>query len=359
MRSLDFFRYAFGTWATAAMLAGCGVLRQVQDDMQPPVAAPGAIPQRAATSISHGTSSSRHLYVADPGSGAIYRYALANGLPQTSPDEVFAKVPGVDYLGVDGAGHIYAAGSENSSGFVQKFSAAGTLLGKIALDISVGSFAVDNDGFMYVAPDIYGHQAFTYSPKSFKSSGHAKPIATLTAEGGSTGPSEFISIAADDKGRLYDAAYFGLNVFDHPRRTSSQSATIGVPKGGWGPRFSGALAFDESNRVYANIGYQDYCEGRGCRNYYWHLTDFDAISRGLGPGRKDRWIHAGECASDYSSYRINGFVSGMAVFGGYLDAACRGGNAGVWVYRADAFMRQHAVETLSGLTRPSDAKIGP
>jgi hypothetical protein len=112
MRSLDFFRYAFGTWATAAMLAGCGVLRQVQDDMQPPVAAPGAIPQRAATSISHGTSSSRHLYVADPGSGAIYRYALANGLPQTSPDEVFAKVPGVDYLGVDGAGHIYAAGSE-------------------------------------------------------------------------------------------------------------------------------------------------------------------------------------------------------------------------------------------------------
>jgi hypothetical protein len=173
------------------------------------------------------------LYVADPGSGAIYRYALADGLPQTSPDEVFAKVPGVDYLGVDGAGHIYAAGSENSSGFVQKFSAGGALLGKIAIDISVGSFAVDNDGFMYVAPDIYGNQAFTYSPKSFKSSGHAKPIATLTAEGGSTGPSEFISIAADDKGRLYDAAYFGLNVFDHPRRTSSQSATIGVPKGGW------------------------------------------------------------------------------------------------------------------------------
>jgi len=149
-----------------------------------------------------------------------------------------------------------------------------------------------------------------------------------------------------------------LNVFDHPRKTSTQSATISVPKGGWGPRFSGALVFDENNRIYANIGYQDYCEGRGCRSYYWHLTDFDAISRGLGPGRKDRWIHAGDCAYDYS-YRINGTVSGMAVFGGYLDAACRGDTVGVWVYRADAFMRQQAVKTLSGLTAPSDAKIGP
>ena len=275
------------------------------------------------------------------------------------PTKFLRKIPGVGYLGVDRAGHIYAAGSDNSGGFVQKFSAAGTLLGKLTLDVSVASFAVDNDGFMYVAPDAYGDQAFTYSPKSFKSSGPAQPIATLTPEGGSSGPSEFISIAADDNGRLYDAAYFGLNVFDHPRKTSSQSATISVPKGKWAPLFSGALAFDENSRVYANIGYQDYCEGRGCRKYYWNLTDFDAISRGLGPRRKDRWIHAGDCANDYSSYRENGIVSGMAVFGGYLEAAGRGGTVGVWVYRADAFIRQHAVETLSGLTAPSDAKIGP
>ena len=251
------------------------------------------------------------MYVADPGSSAIYRYALTNGLPQTSPDEVFAKLPGVDYLGVDRAGHIYAAGSESSGGFVEKFSADGTLLGKIALDTPVGSFAVDNDGYMYVAPYAYKDQAFTYSPKSFKSSGPAQPIATLTAEGGSTGPSEFISIAADDKGRLYDAAYFGLNVFDNPRKTSSQSATIGVPRGGWGPRFDGAVTFNENNRIYANIGYQDYCEGRKCRYYYWHLSDFDAISRGLGHGRKDRWIHAGDCAFNCGYYRINGSVSGI------------------------------------------------
>jgi hypothetical protein len=345
MKTVIASRYVLSISLAASSLVGCGTL--------------GAMQQGPATSIFHGKSSSHHLYVADPGSGAIYRYVLTSGLPQTSPDEVFANIPGVEYLGVDRAGNIYAAGSDSSGGFVQKFSAGGALLGKIALNTSVGSFAVDNDGFMYVAPDAYSNQAFTYSPKSFKSSGPAQPIATLTAEGGSTGPREFISIAADDKGHLYDAAYFGLNVFDHPRKTSSQSATIGVPKGGWKPLFSGALAFDENNRIYANIGYQDYCEGRGCRNYYWHLTDFDAISRGLGPGRKDRWIHAGECANDYSSYRLNGIVSGMAVFGGYLDAACRADTAGVWVYRADAFMRQHAVETLSGLTRPSDAKIGP
>jgi len=347
MRISGFSHFALGSCVTAALLAGCGALRQTQGDMQPPIGAPGA------------TTSSHHLYVADPGSGAIYRYALTNGLPQTSPDEVFAKLPGVDYLGVDREGHIYAAGSDSGGGFVQKFSAAGTLLGKIALDTPVGSFAVDKDGFMYVAPEAYKDQAFTYSPKSFKTSGPAQPIATLTAEGGSTVPSEFISIAADDEGRLYDAAYFGLNVFDHPRKTSSQSATIGTPKGVWEPRFSGALAFDENNRIYANIGYQDYCEGRKCRSYYWYLTDFDAILRGLGTGRKDRWIHGGDCSFDYSSYRNNGTVSGMAVFGGYLDAACQGGTDGVWVYRADAFDRQHAVETLSGLTRPSDAKIGP
>jgi hypothetical protein len=168
MKSLDFGRYALCICVAVAMLAGCG-------GSQTPVGAPGTMPQASAISMFRGTSSSRHLYVADPGSGAIYRYALTNGLPQTSPDEVFAKIPGVDYLGVDRAGHIYAAGSNNSGGFVQKFSAGGTLLGKIALDISVGSFAVDNDGFMYVAPDAYGDQAFTYSPKSFKSSGPAQP----------------------------------------------------------------------------------------------------------------------------------------------------------------------------------------
>jgi|GEM_PF-6653646 len=56
-------------------------------------------------------------------------------------------------------------------------------------------------------------------------------------------------------------------------------------------------------------------------------------------------------------------VTGMAVFEGYIDAACTNGyasGAAVWVYDANAFgQHQRAVETLSGLTTPSDAKVGP
>ncbi|MGP8101683.1 MAG: hypothetical protein ACLQHL_13155 [Candidatus Cybelea sp.] len=53
----------------------------------------------------------------------------------------------------------------------------------------------------------------------------------------------------------------------------------------------------------------------------------------------------------------------MAVFEGYIEAACTNGyasGAAVWVYDANAFgQHQRAVETLSGLTTPSDAKVGP
>jgi hypothetical protein len=56
MRISDFGRYAFGFCAALAMLAGCGVLpfdsaqgRLAQDDMQPPAAALGVMPQSALT----------------------------------------------------------------------------------------------------------------------------------------------------------------------------------------------------------------------------------------------------------------------------------------------------------------------
>jgi hypothetical protein len=350
--------FVLGICAGVAMLAGCGALQQAQDDkaawndMQPPL-------------VSKGTSSNHHLYVADPGSGAIYRYALVNGLPQTSPDEVFAKLPSVAFLGVDRNGDIYAGGTASGGGFVQEFSPSGALLGKAQLNIPVAAFAVDLDGYMYVSPRTTGNQAFTYAPKSLHRRGTAKPIATLTAQG-SNGANEFASLAADAKGRLYAAAFGGMNVYNHPRRSSSQSLTIAVPKRGWHPYFVGALAFSERSRVYANIQYLDYCGGgiRRCHTVWWHLTDFDAISQ-LGGRREDRWILAQNCYT-YSTAppgKISGNVTGMAVFGGYIEAACTNDYASdtsVWVYRAEDFgQHQHAVEILSGLTAPSDAKIGP
>jgi hypothetical protein len=189
----------------------------------------------------------------------------------------------------------------------------------------------------------------------------------LTAQGSSNGPSEFIGLAAGANGRLYASAFFGLNVYNHPRETSSQSATIALPVRGWRPTFSGAVAFGDHNRLYANIGFLDYCTGsrRRCHTYWWHLTDFDAIADALGPHRTDRWILAQNCFAYLNAPpgKVSGTVTGMAAFDGYVEAACTnayGSNTGVWVYRAEDFGRhQHAVEQLTGVTTPTDAKIGP
>jgi hypothetical protein len=350
--------------AAGALPAGCGVLplslSKGQDDTQPPIDAPGAILQ-AATAPSQGTSSNRHAYVADPGSGAIYRYALVNGLPQSAPDETFAKVPNAHFLGVDEKGNIYAAGPTSSAGFVREFSPNGKLVGKATLGISIGAFAVGAAGFFYASSG--NNQAFTYAPTALHRQGVAKPIAMLTAEGSSNGPTQFVSMAEDVNGRLYAAAFGGINVYYHPHRSSSENFTIALPKVGWGPYFGGAVAFDQANRVYANVQYLGYCGGR-CRKYQWRLTDFYAIS-GLGHRREDRWILAKNCYANAEAPpgRISGDVTGMAVFDGYIEAACTdvyGSNTSVWVYHADEFgVHQQAVETLGGLVAPSDVKIGP
>jgi uncharacterized repeat protein (TIGR03803 family) len=62
MKSLDFGRMALCSCVAAAMLAGCGVLRQAQDDT-PLIGAPGAMPQkpaiaRAAALVNHMNRSS-------------------------------------------------------------------------------------------------------------------------------------------------------------------------------------------------------------------------------------------------------------------------------------------------------------
>jgi len=58
MKSLGLGRYALSSWVGAALLAGCGALRQAQDDTQPPIGAPGAMPQSRAIAAraEHGKS---------------------------------------------------------------------------------------------------------------------------------------------------------------------------------------------------------------------------------------------------------------------------------------------------------------
>ncbi len=60
MKSL--VRYALIVAAGAAQLVGCGIAQQSQDDVQPPIGAPGAIPQSRALAARDGKSSYRVVY---------------------------------------------------------------------------------------------------------------------------------------------------------------------------------------------------------------------------------------------------------------------------------------------------------
>jgi hypothetical protein len=334
-------------FARVARFALCPAALALASCMQPSNGAhvPGLV--GASKTFAH-----QHLYVADPGSGAIYRYALIDGLPQTTPDKTFASLTNPSRLGVDASGNIYA----QTPNTVYKFSKDGTVLGYFTIT-TPGAFAVDFEGYTYIGA-YAGSQIAVYAPQAYKMHGMVNPIATLTATGGNY--NQIVDLATDDKPRLYASAWQGIDIWNHPHQTSPhQSLSIlhPLPKINNDAVFNEAMAFDENHRLYAGVGYLSYC-GR-CKQQYWEDTDFDAISGWLRPGRKDQMILAGECVDSYSTYMFGGMVTGMDVKDGYLEAACTGDTTAVWVYRADQFARQHAVETLEGLTSPSDAKVGP
>jgi hypothetical protein len=336
----------------------------------------GATPPNVQSSAAfrRAPSSDVHLYVVDSVGGKIYRYPLSNGLPQATPDEVFATVANGKFLGVDRAHNIYVAGSNTSTGFVEKFSPKGSPLGTAQLGVTVAAFATDADGYFYVVPGTNAGEVYTYSPSAIGSGSTAQPVAVLTGKTQGGGGYESPGLAIEGRAPLYQAGILWINVFDHPRKTSYESVAIKRPRLGFAPYFDGALAVTGSGQLYANIGFGDYCEGsrRSCRPYYWYLTDFGAISRDLV---RDKFnvIRARNCFFAGSSgarrraqpssgsfyYRSSGVVTGMAVFDGYVDAACTGDASAVWVYRADDFVHQKPVEVLSGPTIPTDAKIGP
>jgi hypothetical protein len=66
MRSLDFSRYVLGSYAIAAMLAGCG-------GSQPPV---GTYGEPSSAMVGKDQSL---LYISDPQAGDVYMVALPSG----------------------------------------------------------------------------------------------------------------------------------------------------------------------------------------------------------------------------------------------------------------------------------------
>ena len=81
MKSLDFSRYVAGSCVAAAMLAGCG-------GSQPPIGAPGAMPQTSAIAthadrgtswMLPGTSAGDLVYATSVAFGNVYVYTYPKG----------------------------------------------------------------------------------------------------------------------------------------------------------------------------------------------------------------------------------------------------------------------------------------
>ncbi|MGA7201317.1 MAG: choice-of-anchor tandem repeat GloVer-containing protein [Candidatus Cybelea sp.] len=62
MKTITASRYVLSIGVAAALLAGCGVLRQAQDDMQLPITGPGAMPQASALAARSISSDYNVLY---------------------------------------------------------------------------------------------------------------------------------------------------------------------------------------------------------------------------------------------------------------------------------------------------------
>ena len=106
-------RHALGSCVAAAMLAGCGAVRQAQDDMQPPIGVTGAIPQ--APAIQRRTDSSTAEKV-------LYSFAGGNDgrNPAVAPISAGGEFYGTTPLGGDGGCHAV-----DGCGTVYKVNASG------------------------------------------------------------------------------------------------------------------------------------------------------------------------------------------------------------------------------------------
>lgn len=106
------FRHALSSCVALAMLAGCGALRQAQDDTQPPIGVQGAMP--AAPAIQQRTDSGTEE--------VLYSFAGGNDgqSPAAAPISVSGEFYGTTALGGDGGCHAV-----HGCGTVYKVNASG------------------------------------------------------------------------------------------------------------------------------------------------------------------------------------------------------------------------------------------
>lgn len=225
----------------AAFLAGCGALRQAQDDMQPPIGAPDATPQPSAIA--------RH---AAPRWPALKPGARSRGCKATAP-LLFATNIGYDDVTVyqaaandsaplatitdgltnplgtcvDGQGTLYVTNEPASGGWVSEYPLGKTTPSRIITDgISEPVYcAIDADGNLWVAN--YGDANVTEYLAGTK-----KPHAVITK--GLVYP---LGIAIDRSGDLYvgnfsSSTQYGvenLGVYAPGSKSPSRTITNGIP----------------------------------------------------------------------------------------------------------------------------------
>jgi hypothetical protein len=113
MKSVDFGRYALSSCVATAMLAGCG-------GSQPPIGAPGAMPQSVAHRAS--VSSGDLIYAASP-DGVLFTFNFPSGsfVGDFNP----AGFPGIVGMCTDTSGNVYVIGYESFT-VIAKFAHGAT-----------------------------------------------------------------------------------------------------------------------------------------------------------------------------------------------------------------------------------------
>lgn len=178
------------------------------------------------------------VYVSDPTSNVIYKFASSGGSPiATITDPNLVSPQG---LAIDASGNLYAAAS--SSGTIEKFSASsGFTIGTTYVSGLTGSphqIGFDSSGNLFISnPDVYGGIA-----KVLPGGGSYTDFVKSTNQDAN---GTYWGIAFDPNGDLYGSLHFGnVQVWD------SNENSLG-PISGFSPISLFGLAVDSAGDLFA------------------------------------------------------------------------------------------------------------
>ena len=245
MTNLDFGRYMLSSCVAAALLAGCGVLRQAQDDMQPSIGAPGAMPQRPTPQMMsarnvHPNAVNWFLYAGLQNARSLDVYRLHGN----KPIRKFSGELGPVTIALDPWSDVYTTDGNPSGGLITGYTpgARSQLLEIGPYDWCRG-LAFDAEGNLYVG--CYA-SVRVYAARS-------KTRIRFIRQSGQTE-----ALAFDSKGNLYVAGLEGsgpralVAVFPPRGKKPARTITKGI-------QYPSALLVDKSNDLFvANCGFICY-----------------------------------------------------------------------------------------------------